>query len=152
MSTTTHGNGVDVVVVGAGLSGLVCARELRRRGATVQLLEARDRCGGRMHGRLSQAGTPVDLGGQWVGASHHQLQALLEDLGLRRFATHYEGHGVFHWNGVPHRARVEHNFDASLLFFRPAELASRPLSWSRRCNDPVHRRPGRSREPATGSF
>ena len=122
MSTTTHGNGVDVVVVGAGLSGLVCARELRRRGATVQLLEARDRCGGRMHGRLSQAGTPVDLGGQWVGASHHQLQALLEDLGLRRFATHYEGHGVFHWNGVPHRARVEHNFDASLLFFRPAEL------------------------------
>jgi monoamine oxidase len=34
---------VDVPVVGAGLAGLVAARELRRQGVDVLVLEARDR-------------------------------------------------------------------------------------------------------------
>ncbi|HXM70476.1 MAG TPA: FAD-dependent oxidoreductase, partial [Thermoanaerobaculia bacterium] len=38
----------DVVVVGAGVAGLAAARELRRRGLTVVVLEARDRIGGRV--------------------------------------------------------------------------------------------------------
>ena len=128
MSTTTR-NGttlaagvLDAVVVGAGLSGLICARTLHRAGLRVGLLEARDRLGGRMHRRATAAGIPVDLGGQWVGASHHRLLALLEEFGLHRYPTFYDGDGVFIWNGVPHRAGVEHNFAASLLFFRPAEL------------------------------
>ncbi|MFZ0407919.1 MAG: FAD-dependent oxidoreductase [Cyanobium sp.] len=117
------GGPVDVVVVGAGLSGLICARELRRQGLTVQLLEARERWGGRMHAKTKASGLRLDLGGQWVGASHHRLMALLEEFGLRRYPTHYDGDGVFHWNGAAHRAGVEHDFAASLLFFRPQELA-----------------------------
>jgi monoamine oxidase len=131
MSTTTRSgttpSGVlDTVVVGAGLSGLICARTLRRAGLRVGLLEARERLGGRMHRQATAAGIPVDLGGQWVGASHHRLLALLEEFGLRRFPTFYDGDGVFLWNGVPQRAGVEHDFAASLLFFRPAELALPP--------------------------
>jgi monoamine oxidase len=112
----------DVVVVGAGLSGLVCARELRRQGLAVQVLEARESAGGRMRGHSSGLGLRVDLGGQWVGATHHRLLALLEEFGLRRFPTHYDGEGVFHWNGAAQRAGVEHDFGSSLLFFRPGEL------------------------------
>ena len=82
MSTTTPPTGsprgdADVVVVGAGLSGLICARCLHRSGLKVRLLEARERWGGRMNGGSSAAGIPVDLGGQWVGASHRHLLALL---------------------------------------------------------------------------
>ncbi|MEB3351706.1 MAG: FAD-dependent oxidoreductase [Cyanobacteriota bacterium] len=113
---------VDVAVVGAGLSGLVCARELRRRGLTVRLLEARDRWGGRMHSATSALGLPVDLGGQWVGASHHRLIRLLEELGLRRFPTFYGGDGLFHWQGRCQRAALEPDHRSSLLFFQPGEL------------------------------
>ena len=113
---------VDVVVVGAGLSGLVCARELKRQGLAVQVLEARASAGGRMRGHSSGLGLRLDLGGQWVGATHQRLLALLEEFGLRRFPTHYDGEGLFHWNGAAHRAGVEHDFGSSLLFFRPAEL------------------------------
>lgn len=113
---------MDVVVVGAGLSGLICARELRQRGLTVQLLEARERCGGRMHGHTTPSGLRLDLGGQWVGASHHRLIALLEEFQLVRYPTFYTGDGIFHWNGVAHRAGVEHTFSSSLLFFQPDDL------------------------------
>ena len=40
---------VDVLVIGAGLSGLRCASLLKRKGYSVLVLEARDRIGGRLH-------------------------------------------------------------------------------------------------------
>ncbi|WP_251980760.1 FAD-dependent oxidoreductase, partial [Salinibacter ruber] len=35
----------DVLVIGAGLAGLNCARHLHERGLTVQVVEATDRVG-----------------------------------------------------------------------------------------------------------
>ena len=42
------GHGQSVVILGAGLAGLVSAYELSRAGYTVTVLEARDRIGGRV--------------------------------------------------------------------------------------------------------
>lgn len=113
---------VDVVVVGAGLSGLVCARELRRRGHSVQVLEARGRTGGRAQSHITDQGLVVDLGGQWGGHTHHRLLALVEECQLRRFAAFYNGDGIFHWQGVAHRSGLEKDFSSSLVFFRPDAL------------------------------
>lgn len=127
MGETATGDGpVDVVVVGAGLSGLICARDLRRRGHRVRLLEARERPGGRLHSRPTASGLEVDLGGQWGGRTHHRLAALVEDLQLRRFPSPADGDGHFHWQGVRRRAPLAEHFSDSLLFFQPEALGLPP--------------------------
>ena len=45
-----------VIVLGAGVSGLACSRELRQRGYEVLVLEARSRVGGRLKGEVLELG------------------------------------------------------------------------------------------------
>src|SRR5579871_3449333 len=88
----------DVVIVGAGVAGLVAARELRRAGVSVRVLEARDRVGGRT---LSErVGREVlDLGGQWIGPTQNRLAALAKELGVRTFPQHHQGKKILSWAG-----------------------------------------------------
>ncbi|WP_020172392.1 flavin monoamine oxidase family protein [Gordonia polyisoprenivorans] len=56
----------DVVIVGAGFAGITAARELTKQGASVVVLEARDRIGGRAWFRESDLGRNLEIGGTWV--------------------------------------------------------------------------------------
>ncbi len=78
----------QVAVVGAGLSGLVAARELQRRGVDVFVLEASDRVGGRAMSATSALGSRLDVGGQWIGHDHHRAKELAAELGLSPFTMH----------------------------------------------------------------
>lgn len=85
---------VDVVVIGAGIAGLVAARDLVRSGAEVLVLEARDRVGGRLLNDVLPGGAPIEVGGQWVGPGQHHVLALIEELGLRTFPTYTAGRHI----------------------------------------------------------
>ena len=71
----------DVLVVGAGLSGLVAARRVCAGGASVRVLEARERVGGRTLTVPLGAGL-ADLGGQWLSPTQDRLAALARELGV----------------------------------------------------------------------
>lgn len=73
--TTKRGPDADVVVVGAGLAGLIAARELRDDGFAVKVLEARDRVGGRVFTDHFPGVGQVDLGAEWVSPAHHTAAA-----------------------------------------------------------------------------
>ncbi|MFE0654619.1 flavin monoamine oxidase family protein [Streptomyces sp. NPDC059534] len=84
----------DVVIIGAGVAGLVAARNLVRNGADVMVLEARDRVGGRLLNEELPGGAPVEVGGQWVGPTQHHAIELIRELGLRTYPTYGDGEHI----------------------------------------------------------
>lgn len=69
----------DVIIIGAGLSGLSAAKVCHDKGLNVLVLEARDRVGGRT---LSDE-SGCDLGGSYFVQDHRNLINLIAELGLK---------------------------------------------------------------------
>ena len=84
----------DVVVIGAGACGLTAATQLKASGASVVVLEARDRVGGRLWTDES-SGALLELGGQWVSPDQTALLAALDELGLDTFSRYRDGDSVY---------------------------------------------------------
>ena len=85
----------DVCVVGAGYAGLTAARSIKQAGAATIVLEARDRVAGRVWTRPAPDGTPVDVGGTWLGPGQDRAYALAAELGATTYPTWNEGETVF---------------------------------------------------------
>ena len=94
---------VDVAIVGAGLAGLTAARELRRRGREVVVLEAQDRVGGRTLNHSFADGTVVEIGGQWIGPTQDRLLALSQELGIGTYPSFDEGEHLIELGGTMKR-------------------------------------------------
>ncbi|MFP4227779.1 MAG: protoporphyrinogen/coproporphyrinogen oxidase [Salinivenus sp.] len=90
----------DVLVVGAGLAGLACARRLHQRGLSVQVLEASDRVGGRVRTDTVD-GFRLDDGFQVLLTAYPALRRELdyEALDLHAFTNG----ALVRYNGAFHR-------------------------------------------------
>src|SRR6266478_6544135 len=72
-----------IVVIGAGAAGLMAARELGRAGRRVTILEARDRCGGRIHPLPGvEFGYPAEGGAEFVHGEAPVTRGLLREARL----------------------------------------------------------------------
>ena len=80
-----------ILVIGAGLSGLLTAYRLKKEGIPFKILEARPRIGGRIHTVMGTNNTPVEMGATWFGDHHKHLLALLEEVEIEYFEQYMEG-------------------------------------------------------------
>jgi monoamine oxidase len=132
-AATRHGalpKRVDVVVVGAGISGLVAARHVRRAGHSVLVVEARNRVGGRVLNHRIAGGHVVEAGGAFVGPTQNHILRLAKELKVATFKEYIKGDNVYvngdtttHYTGtVPPDPTIL--VDALLLQTRIDQLAA----------------------------
>ena len=76
-----HSSVYDVIIIGAGFTGLVAARELSHRGYSVLVIEARDRIGGRTMATQVEEET-YEMGGAWVHWSQPHVWTEVTRYGL----------------------------------------------------------------------
>lgn len=75
------GDRFDVIVIGAGLSGLHAARVLEEQGLRVLTLEGRDRVGGRVYTLMDVPGRP-EAAGELIGANYARMISTARELDL----------------------------------------------------------------------
>ncbi len=85
----------DIVIIGGGFSGLLIAYLLREEGMTPQILEARNRLGGRIYTLRSDDDPPIELGATWLGKKHHHLLELLDDLDIDIYEQYMGDKGYY---------------------------------------------------------
>ena len=142
MSSTTER--AEVIVVGAGFTGLSAALELKRAGIDFLLLEARDRVGGRVEAMRNGLGERIDSGGQFLCEDMPQVMALAKALGKTFVETYVEGDFITHPWMSP--ARAERTYLASMAIRErmngiepddPAIAGMTVAAWLERQPDPV---------------
>jgi len=85
----------EVLIIGAGLTGLLLAYELKKTGKSIKIIEARNRIGGRIHTVLANKETPIEMGATWLSSQHKELFNLLKELQLSVFEQYMKGTALF---------------------------------------------------------
>jgi monoamine oxidase len=86
----------DVIIIGAGFSGISAARQLKASGVGAIILEARDRVGGRAYTDTNTLGRTFDWGPHWLhDDGTNPLVPLARQAGTKLIESHYSNLGIF---------------------------------------------------------
>lgn len=85
----------DILIIGAGLTGLTIAYLLRKQNKSVTIVEARDRIGGRIHTKYSDILAPQEMGATWLGKRHTTLIDLLKELNVGVFKQELSDKAIY---------------------------------------------------------
>ena len=88
---------IDVVILGAGLSGLIAGRDLALSGYKVCIMDSSHRAGGRVYSIFWPGTThAVDLGGEWFDANvHYNMIAECKRYGFKIQRPGYKENGKY---------------------------------------------------------
>lgn len=94
---------LDVVIIGAGISGLCAGNLLKQQDAELKtlILEARDRVGGRTQTVENAEVKYVDLGGSYVGPTQDRILRVAKSLGVQTYKVFDQGKVTEHFGGRP---------------------------------------------------
>jgi monoamine oxidase len=124
----------EVVVIGAGVAGLAAARDLRRNGFRVVVIEARRRIGGRVLTHFDRAvPLPIELGAEFVHGEAPWTRQLLREAKLVA------------WDGTGERWKAERGLLSRRDTFEPVDEVLRRIDTDRpdeSLSDFLDRRPG----------
>lgn len=84
-----------IIIIGAGLTGLMIAYLLQKKGLEVIILEADNRIGGRIQTITGRTGVTMEMGATWFSNPHQNLIALLDELKIAYFKQHTHGISFF---------------------------------------------------------
>lgn len=90
-----HLKSVQVVIIGAGFSGLAAANHLHKRGISFVVLESRNRIGGRVFSHRMSPDLVIELGGEWIGNSHTRIQELCREFNLPLDNNQFDTHLIY---------------------------------------------------------
>lgn len=108
------------VVLGAGLAGLSAAYRLQQLGFDVDVVEYQNRIGGRVvtYKPDPEENFTIEMGGEWIGSSHHSILKLIQDMELKTESHTFETHLLY---------RGEHNKPGNWNFSEKARTALRTV-------------------------
>lgn len=94
----------DVLIIGAGLSGLALAYYLKQKNVSVAIAEARDRIGGRILTKVNPDCAPVELGATWISEPHHSTKNLLAEFDIELFEQEMGATAIYEpYSTSPHQ-------------------------------------------------
>lgn len=105
-----EGNKKNIIIIGAGISGLAAAKKLKENGFNVTVLEAQEKVGGRLRTNRS-LGVAFDEGASWIhGTSGNPLTTLAQQASMNTSFTDDESIVCYDINGV---LRNDTDFDTA---------------------------------------
>jgi monoamine oxidase len=88
----------QVIIIGAGFSGIAAAKILHQAKIPFLVLEARDRLGGRVYTKQLSDDLYLDFGGQWIGPGQERMYELCQEYGVEYSETYDQGYNLIDIN------------------------------------------------------
>lgn len=86
----------DILIIGAGLTGLTLAYYLKKEAITFKIIEAKHTIGGRINTVYNENHAPIELGATWMIDQQIKVLKLLKDLKVLIFEQYYGNTAIYH--------------------------------------------------------
>ncbi|WMN12236.1 NAD(P)/FAD-dependent oxidoreductase [Marivirga salinae] len=96
-----------IIIIGAGLSGLVTAYKLKQAKIPFKIVEVKNKIGGRIFTKTTENETTIEMGATWFGRQHQNLIRLLNELEIAAFSQFQGEYYYYDDPDSPHHGKYK---------------------------------------------